>query len=86
MYQFLIIAYRFTFQDKKSKLDALQNFLGAVNNQVLIRKYEIIGTDFRTYIVGEEGRALYNKYPLLDDTNDYKFINIFMLKEYFFIY
>ena len=34
-------------QDKKSKLDALQNLFGVENNQVLIRKYEIIGTDFR---------------------------------------
>ena len=32
-------------QDKKSKLDALQNLSGVENNQVLIRKYEIIGTD-----------------------------------------
>ena len=64
-------------------MEALQNFLGVENNQVLIRKYEIIGTDFRTYIAGEEGRALYNKYPLLHDTNGYEFINIFMLKEYF---
>ena len=28
-------------QDKKSKLDNLRNFLGVVNKQVLIRKYEI---------------------------------------------
>ena len=34
-------------QDKKSKLDALQNLFGVENNQVLIRKYEIKGTDFR---------------------------------------
>ena len=37
------------FQDKKSKLDTLQNFLGVVNNQVLIREYEIIGTDLRIF-------------------------------------
>ena len=34
-------------QDKNSNLDALQNLFGVENNQVLIRKYEIIGTDFR---------------------------------------
>ena len=35
-------------QDKKSKLDALQNLFGVENNQVLIRKYEIIGTDYHS--------------------------------------
>ena len=46
-------------QDKKSKLDALQNFLGVENNQVLIREYEIIGIDFKYLIIidpDEEGR------------------------------
>ena len=33
-------------QDNKSKLDALQNFIGVENNQVLIREYVIIDTDF----------------------------------------
>ena len=40
-------------QDDKCKLDALQNFLGVENNQVLIREYVIIDTDFSlldTYI------------------------------------
>ena len=48
-------------QDKKSKLDALQNFLGVLNNQVLIREYEIIGTDFMLHIsedADERGRYL----------------------------
>ena len=35
-------------QDNKSKLDALQNLFGVENNQVLIRKYEIIGADFES--------------------------------------
>ena len=33
-------------QDKKIKLDALQNLFGVENNRVLRRKYEIIDTDF----------------------------------------
>ena len=70
-------------------MDALQNFLGVVNNQVLIREYEIIGADFaKLTTYGEEGRViniLFVKYPrMTDDTNTYEFIDIFMLKEYFF--
>ena len=34
------------FQGNKRKLDALQNLFGVENNQILIREYEIIGTDF----------------------------------------
>ena len=76
-------------QDKKSKLDALQNFLGVVNNQVLIREYEIIGSDFGRFITyGEEGRVtkvVFVKAPRpRDDTNEFGFIYIFTLKEYFF--
>ena len=75
-------------QDKKSKLDALQNFLGVENNQVLIREYEIIGTDFGRFITyAEEGRVtniVFVKYPRpRDDTNEFEFIDIFTLKEYF---
>ena len=79
-------------QDKKSKLDALQNFLGVENNQVLIREYEIIGTDFKYIIkwdIDEEGNRktswlFINRLHVLDvDTNTYEFINIFTLKEYF---
>ena len=33
-------------QDRKSKLGALQNLFGVENNQVLIRKYEIIDATF----------------------------------------
>ena len=33
-------------QDNKSYLDALQNLFGVVNNQVLIREYETVGTNF----------------------------------------
>ena len=72
-------------QDKKSKLDALQNLFEVENNQVLIRKYEIIGADFyssrmRSIITrGHIGTSsLFSKYPLVDDTNDYEFIDIFM--------
>ena len=73
-------------QDKKSKLDALQNFLGVVNNRVLIRKYEIMDTDFEfldPVNLGEGGRFVevrFRKYlhgP--DDTNKIRFINIFTL-------
>ena len=69
-------------QDKKSKLDALQNLLGDENNQVLIRKYEIISADYSV-----RGRILstflFSKYPPVD-INTYEFIDMFMLKEYFF--
>ena len=79
-------------RSNKRKLDALQNLFGVENNQVLIRKYEIIGADFRSSRVTsfhtERGRIrtsfLFSKYPLVDDTNDYEFIDVFMLKEYFF--
>ena len=57
--------------DNKSKVDALQNLLGVENNQVLIRKYEIIGTDFcfafsKTRRYGEEMKfvdAMFSKHP-----------------------
>ena len=78
-------------QDKKSKLDALQNFLGVVNNQVLIRKYEII--DVHYYFASSTSRygegmkfvdARFRKLPHVpDDTKTYEFIDIFTLKEYF---
>ena len=45
-------------QDKKSKLDALQNFLGVVNNQVLIKEYKIIGSDFGRLIRMMKGGEL----------------------------
>ena len=46
-------------QDKKSKLDVLQNFLGVVNNQVLIREYEIIGVHWIIRLVrNEEDRRI----------------------------
>ena len=76
-------------------MDALQNLFGVENNQVLIRKYEIIGADFEssrvTCIYTERGHIgtsfLFEKYPLVpDDINNYEFIDIFVLKEFFFIY
>ena len=79
-------------QDNKRKLDALQNLLGVENNLVLIRKYEIIDTDFEHNVrlrIDEEGRVIgtsfsYRKHPHVpDDTNTYGFIGIFTLKEYF---
>ena len=82
-------------QDNKSKLDALQNLFGVEINQILTRKYEIIGADFEsssvTRIHTERGHTgtsfLFEKYPLVpDDTNNYEFIDIFTPKEYFFIY
>ena len=70
-------------------MDALLNFLGVVNNQVLISKYEIIDTDFGfldPVNLGEGGRFVgvrFRKYPhVSDDTNKIRF-NIFTLKEYF---
>ena len=47
------------FQDKKSKLDALQNLFGVENNQVLIRKYEIIGTAFRRITSAGDGSVFF---------------------------
>ena len=77
-------------QDKKSKLDALQNFLVVVNNQALIREYEIIGVSFqsiRVIINGvENAKIMFTRYPIVDDHNNYEFIDTFTLKEYFFIY
>ena len=62
-------------QGNKSKLGALQNLLGVVNNQVLIREYEITGIDFE-----HVGEALFRKYPRTrDDINKFKFIDILNL-------
>ena len=78
-------------QDKKSKLDALQNFLGVVNNQVLIRKYEIICASFKNIreVIHPEremskSSLVFTRYPIVDDHNTYEFIDTFTLKEYFF--
>ena len=57
-------------QDKESKLDTLQNFLGVENNQVLIRVYELTDIDI--------GRVI--RLPL-DERG--QFIDMFTLKEYF---
>ena len=80
-------------QDKKSKLDALQNFLGVVNNQVLIRKHkiDILFWSFRETIHTEMGNIgptlVFRKFPLVsDNTNTYEFIDIFTLKKYFFFF
>ena len=81
-------------QDNKSKLDALQNLFGGENNQVLIRKYEIIDTDFKHFIrlrIDEEGTNtgtsfLFRKHPHEpDDTNTYKYFNL-LLKNILYIY
>ena len=82
-------------QGNKRKLDAFQNLFGAENNQVLIREYEIIGTDFERFFrarIDTEGgnigtSFLFRKYLRVpDDTNEFGFIDIFTLKEYFYIY
>ena len=66
-------------QANKSKSGALQNLLGVVNNKVLIiREYEITGIDFE-----HVGEALFRKYPRTrNDINEFRFIDIFTLKEY----
>ena len=70
-------------------MDALQHFLGVENNQVLIREYEIIGTNFENFRVGrydERGfiDIRFRKHTIPpDDTNEFRFIAIFTLKEYF---
>ena len=76
-------------QDKKSKLDALQNFLGVVNNQVLIKEYELLDASWIISLVwNEEERRIndvwFRKDPRgTDDSNRVRFIDIFTLKEYF---
>ena len=80
-------------KDNKSKLDALLNLLGVVNNKVLIREYEIIGTDFEHNVrlrIDEEGRNigtsfLFRKHPHVpDDSNEFRsIVDTFTLKEYF---
>ena len=75
-------------QDNKIELDALQNLLGVVNNQVLIREYEIIRTDFCfASSVSRYGEGLrfvgarFRKHPHEpDDINTYYFFFIFTLK------
>ena len=80
-------------QDKKSKLDALQNILGVENNQVLIREYKIIGTDFENFLRAridpERGNIgtsiLFRKYPCTQDNiSTYECLDMFTFKEYFF--
>ena len=74
-------------QDKKSKLDVLQNVFGVENNQVLIRKYEIIGTVFLPFTRERENVGnsfVFRKYPTVDDTYTYEFIDMFTLKDFFF--
>ena len=74
-------------------MDALQHLFGVQNNQVLIRKYEIIGVSFHSVIETihtergtSEPSLVFTRYPIVDDTNTYEFIDMFTLKEYFFIY
>ena len=79
-------------QDHKSKLDALLNLFGVVKKQVLIREYEIIGTDFEHIVrlrMDEEGRNigtsfLFRKHPhTRDDVNEFRLFDMFTLKENF---
>ena len=78
-------------QDKKSKLDALLNLFGVENNQVLIRKYEIIGASFKSIreVIHKkrgisESSLVFTRHPIVDDHNTYEFIDTFTLKEYVF--
>ena len=78
------------FKIKRVSFDALQNFLGVVNNQVLIRKYEIdtLFRSLREAFHTEKGNIVpslvFRKFPLVrDDTNAHEFIDMFRLKEYF---
>ena len=70
-----------------------KTFLGVENNQVLIRKYEIIGADFEkltTPLIDKRGRHIgtsvlfVNRHLVPTLTNPHEFIDIFTLKEYFF--
>ena len=76
-------------QDKKNKLDALQNVFGVENNQVLIREYELLDADWiisrsRNDEEGTVNDVWFVKFPRgTDDINQLKFIDIFTLKEYF---
>ena len=62
-------------RDNKSKLDALQNLLGVENNQVLIRKYEIIGADFVfAFSTASRDRVMFSKQPYdQTDIGNYEF-------------
>ena len=82
------------FKIKSVSWMSFKTYLELNYNQALIRKYEIISADFessrQTRIHTERGHTgtsfLFRKYPLVpDDTNNYEFIYIFTLKEYFFI-
>ena len=77
-------------QDKRSKLDALQNFLEVVNNQVLIREYKMIGWNFLTHNLIKRGTIVTSiLFKILSHGPDiihYELIDIFTLEEYFFIY
>ena len=69
-------------QDYKSKLDALQNLFGVENNQIIIRKYEIIDSDFYFDFCEGEGLKIvddrFMKYPREpDDYNTYVFFLYF---------
>ena len=78
-------------QDNKSNLDALLNLFGGVNNQILIRESEIIGTDFEHIVrfrIDEEGRNigapfLFRKYPHI---NEFRFFDMLCLKKILYIY
>ena len=77
-------------------MDALQNLLGVENNQVLIRKYELIGTTFeydgglRLDEVGRIIEAFFIKYPNEpDDISNlecFDCFDIFTLKENFMLH
>ena len=66
-------ALRDEVQGNKSKLGSFLNLLEVVNNQVLIREYEITGTDFehdssiRNSSIRNKTRAYFREYPRVSD-------------------
>ena len=76
-------------QGNKSKLGAFLNLLGVVNNQVLIREYEITGTDFEhdSSIRFDNTRAYLIEYPRVPDyIGTLDVFGIFTLKENFMLH
>ena len=80
------------FKIKRESWMPFKTYLALKNNLVLIRKYEIIGTDFEHFRVAgihsERGHLgtsfVFRTYLRLQDfSNTYEFLDMFTLKEYF---
>ena len=83
-------ALRDEVQGNKSKLGSFLNLLEVVNNQVLIREYEITGTDFehdssiRNSSIRNKTRAYFREYPRVSDyIATIAIFGMFTLKENF---